>query len=104
MKQTREVVQQPAAQLDNLVIPERAQEPVHRLDPQTKGGAGRQRIRLRHEARHLAMARQQLTAEAALAYARLAHQQHEAKLAAHSAAQLVLQRPQFVTPPNELRA
>ena len=103
MEETRQIVEQPAAQLDHVVVRARAKERVDRLGPQTEGGAGRQRVRLADQAGHLAMARQQLAPKAALADARFAQQQDEAELSGHGAAQLILQRRELLTPADQLR-
>ena len=49
------------------------------------------------------MARQQLAPEATLAHPGFAQQQDEAELSGPGPAQLVLQRPQLLTPPDQFR-
>ena len=49
------------------------------------------------------MARQQLAPKAALAHPRFAQQQDKAELSGHGPAQLILQRPQLLTPADQFR-
>ena len=92
VKQAREIVEQASAQLDHLVVGERAKEGINRLGPQAEGSAGRERIRLRDQSGHLAMASQQLAPEPALADPGLAQQQHDAELSGHRPAELIFER------------
>ena len=102
MKQAGQVVEQSSAQFDHLVVRERLEERVQCVGPQGEGGAGRERISLRHQARHLRVSRQELSSEAALADAGLAEQQHNAEAPLPRSAQLTFQRGDLSSPPSKL--
>jgi hypothetical protein len=79
----------------------RLQERIDRLGPQPERGTRRERVALRHQAGRLAVARQQLASEAALANACLADEQHEPEVALPGAAQLVFERRELFAAPNQ---
>ena len=103
-EQAREIVEQPFAELDDLAVGECLQERVHRLGPEAEGGAGGERIALREQSGHLAVASQQLAPEPALACSGLALQEHDPELAGHGTAELIVQRRQLVAATDELGA
>ena len=104
MQQGREIVEEPTAQLHDLLVRKRAQERVHRLGPQPERRARRQRIRLGGESGHLPMTRHQLAGEPTLADPGIAQQQDEPELTGPRAAELVLERRELSPPPDQLRA
>ena len=104
MKQAREVVEQSAAQLDHLLVGQRLEERVDGLGPQAEGGARRERVALGHETRHLGVARQQLAPQAALAHPGVANQQNQAEVPIYRPAQLVLERLELFSAPDELES
>lgn len=71
-KQARQIVEQALAQLHDLAIGEGLQERIYRFGPESERGAGGERIPLGHQTRHLAVAREQLAREPALARTGLA--------------------------------